>query len=76
MYDEEIKSYPICYETGKKCYTREEAGRYLNNFKRSGRTHKRFSSRTKTGKIPKRCYYCKECQMWHLTSLNSFKTKK
>lgn len=55
-------SYSICFESGKRCYTREQAGRFINMTK--GYNHKRH---TKNKQIPKRCYYCKDCGMWHLT---------
>lgn len=46
-----------CPETGKVCYTREDAGSVLN-----------YTKRNRFGKsIPKRCYYCEACGMWHLS---------
>ena len=47
-----------CQSTGKLCYTRSEAGSVLN-----------YTKRNRFGKdVPKRCYYCEACRMWHLTS--------
>lgn len=49
----------VCPETGKLCFTREDAGSVLN-----------YTKRNRFGKsIPKRCYFCEACGMWHLTSM-------
>lgn len=61
MLDENGKPV-ICESSGKRCFTREEAGRIINQKKRN-----------RMGKeIPKRYYFCEECGMWHLTHLPGF----
>lgn len=53
-----MKERELCPETWKLCYSREDAGSVLN-----------YTKRNRFGKsIPKRCYYCEACGMWHLTS--------
>jgi len=66
------RSYRVCYETGKNCYTRAECGKILNSIK-NNYVHKRHTNRSV---IPKRCYYCKECQSWHLTSKRTWSNGK
>ena len=47
-----------CMSTGKVCYSRRDAGVALARCKHS-----------KSNRIPRRIYYCKECGWYHLTSL-------
>lgn len=47
-----------CMSTGKVCYSRRDAGVALARCKHS-----------KSKRIPRRIYYCKECGWYHLTSL-------
>lgn len=51
----------VCSKSGKNCYTRHEAGLLLNLAKRRHKNHSK--------KIPKRCYFCKYCNTYHLTSI-------
>lgn len=57
------KEYEYCQTTGKICYSSKKASEVLNWSKRR---HK--SSHAKV--IPKRKYYCKDCGMFHLTSMS------
>lgn len=47
-----------CPACGKICYTKKEAMTAVNFAKRRNEHHK----------IPVRCYYCEDCNYWHLTS--------
>lgn len=58
----------FCSSTGKRCYTKKEAQGVINWF------HKQKWHVRK--KIPKRCYFCRECGYWHLTSQGDKFNKK
>lgn len=51
-----------CPKTKKRCYTSRSADEHLKWVRRI------HHIKTRTGKIPKRKYYCNTCQMYHLTS--------
>lgn len=59
MYEKQIQFCPI---TNKRCYSSRSADEHLNWIK--GIHH----PKTRSGKIPKRKYYCEYCKMYHLTS--------
>ena len=55
----------MCPVTGKKCMTKEEADYALILSKQNG--HKKIHSNNRD-RVPKRKYFCHECDSWHLTS--------
>lgn len=55
-------NYIKCEATGKVCYTQYEAFGVIASCRR------RHSKTRKDKKIPKRMYYCRICQRYHLTS--------
>ena len=55
----------ICQVTGKKMMTEEEADRALHLCHQTGNKKIRSNKREK---IPKRKYFCYECDSYHLTS--------
>lgn len=61
MIDEEPKIV-YCKQSNKRCYTSRSADEHLRHIKRI------HHPKTRTGKIPKRKYYCSYCKMYHLTS--------
>lgn len=64
------KVYEHCSVTGKRCYSEREANIALSACKRHYHNKCR---KTATGKIPKRKYYCKSCNSYHLTSQSTSK---
>lgn len=59
-----------CSETGKRCYSEKEANIAISSAKKH--YGKGTARKTKTGDIPRRKYYCKNCRSWHLTSKVTF----
>lgn len=57
-FGEEVEK-KYCPKCGKICFTKKEAMTAINFAKRRGDEHH---------KTPIRCYYCKDCSFWHLTS--------
>ena len=55
----------ICPTTGKRMMTEEEADRALHLSHQTGNKKIRSNKREK---IPKRKYFCHECDSYHLTS--------
>lgn len=59
--EEELSEAPerlVCPYSGKKCFSYKKASGIVKKTRRL-RGHQ---------KKPLRCYFCKECGMWHLTS--------
>lgn len=54
----------------KVCYSQKEAGRVVNSLHKRRRDNNRKSYWS--SKIPARYYFCKECNAYHLTSLNHY----
>lgn len=48
----------ICPACGKICYDKKSAQTAINYARHKNEHHK----------IPIRCYYCEDCNYWHLTS--------
>lgn len=55
--EENEKRCPVC---GKICYSKKDAMTAVN--------YAKHRSKDQHHKIPVRCYYCKDCNYWHLTS--------
>ena len=52
--------YEICERTGKRCYSKQDAQRTVNQA-----TKKHWKN--KTADVPKRVYMCPFCSSYHLT---------
>lgn len=60
----------ICKETGKRCYTKREAGLVINGSKKNVYVghHQLLKRNHRNSKnIPRRKYYCKDCGFYHVT---------
>lgn len=54
-----------CDITGKRCFSKREAGEMIRMFKRN----RKWKNRGKT--IPERSYYCSYCGTFHVTHFKS-----
>lgn len=61
MFDEE-GNFVICSSSGKRCYSSKEADSVLSSVKRKHHGNRHT-------KIPKRKYYCDDCDSYHLTAM-------
>ena len=61
----------ICKYSGKKCFTKREAGEQISYFKNT-----RFSWKNRGKTIPQRYYFCDVCGYYHLTHLKTNKHHK
>lgn len=59
------------YCGGKICYSEREANQVLHDCRHTGARRQYRRSTNKV--IPKRKYYCKDCGMYHLTSIPFYK---
>ncbi len=71
-YEKDHKEYRICSTSGKRCYSSKEADITIS----SARKCKYRKNRMDCKKIPRRKYYCKDCQSYHLTSTSWTRDRK